>query len=80
MEQSKQIRISARGLSGAGPRMMVETALEKGDAESLRVVVSSVEALEDLRSYFTAMGASFEADRIGDDYHIHVDLTSRKRS
>jgi hypothetical protein len=60
--------------------MMVETALEKGDAETLRVVVSNVEALEDLRSYFRAMGASFETDHIGDDYHIHVDLTSRKRT
>ncbi len=59
--------------------MMVEEALEKGEAESLRVVVSNVEALDDLRSYFTARGASFETDQIGDDHYLQVDLTSRKK-
>ena len=60
--------------------MMVENAIEKSEAETLRVVVSSVAALEDLRSYFTAMDVSFETDQIGDDYYIDVDLTSQKKS
>ena len=78
MKQSKEIRINARGLSNPGPRLMVENALENGPPEMLRVVVSNVEALDDLRSYFTEMGAPFETDQIGDDYHIQVDLTAQK--
>jgi TusA-related sulfurtransferase len=80
VKERREIRINARGLSNPGPRLMVESALEKGEPEMLRVVVSSAEALDDLRSYFAEMGASFETDEIGDDYHIHVDLTSRKHS
>jgi TusA-related sulfurtransferase len=78
VKQSKEIRVNARGLSNPGPRMMVEQALEKGGAETLRIVVSSVEALEDLRSYFTARKASFETDHIGADYYLQVDLTAEK--
>ena len=79
MKQSKEIRVNARGLSNPGPRMMVEEALDKGEAESVRVVVSNVEALDDLRSYFTARGASCETDQIGDDYYLQVDLKSPKK-
>ena len=60
--------------------MMVEDALEQGQADSLRVVVSSTEALDDLRAFFAERGLTIETDRIGDDYHIHVDLSSQGAS
>ena len=59
--------------------MMVEQALEKSEAVSVRVVVSNAEALDDLRSYFTDRGASFDVDHIGDEYYLQVDLTSQKK-
>jgi hypothetical protein len=40
----------------------------------MRVVVSNVAALEDLRGYFESLGAKVETDQIGDDYHILADL------
>jgi TusA-related sulfurtransferase len=77
VKQDSEIKINARGLSNPGPRMMVETALAEGEYEAVRVVVSSVEAMEDLRGYFESLGASIETDHIGDDYHIFVDLRKR---
>lgn len=78
MKQDSDIKINARGLSNPGPRLMVETAMAERDYETMRVVVSSVDALEDLREYFGSLGASIETDHIGDDYHIFVDFASAK--
>ena len=80
MATHKDIKINARGLSNPGPRMMVESAISEGEFETMRVVVSSKDALKDLQSYFSSIGATFEADQIGDDYHIFVDLTSQEKS
>ncbi len=60
--------------------MMVETARARGQHLSMRVVVSTVEALEDLRAYFDSIGASVETDHIGDDYHIFADLTPQNKT
>jgi len=60
--------------------MMVEDALKQGRADSLRVVVSNIEALDDLRAFFAERGIMLETDRIGDDYHIYVDLRSQDAS
>ena len=80
MKQDNELRIDARGLSNPGPRMMVETARARGRYNSMRVVVSSVAALDDLRSYFESLGASVETDHIGDDYHILADLTPQNKT
>ena len=77
MKQDSEIRINARGLPNPGPRMMVESALDRRKYESMRVVVSNEEALEDLRGFFESIGASIDTDQIGDDYHIFVDFTSK---
>ncbi len=74
MSSENEIKINARGLSNPGPRLMVETALSKGRYETMRVVVTSAEAVEDLQAYFISMGARVEIDQIGSDYHILADF------
>jgi hypothetical protein len=78
--QDKEMRINARGLSNPGPRLMAESAVAKGGFERMRVVVSSVEALEDLQAYFSSIGVTTESDQIGNDYHILADVTSHNKS
>jgi len=80
MTTDKDIKINARGLSNPGPRMMVESAISQREFKTMRVVVSNKDALKDLQSYFSSIGATFEADQIGDDYHILVDLASHEKS
>jgi TusA-related sulfurtransferase len=70
MDSEKVIKINARGLSSPGPRLMVETALEKGPFEMLRVVVSNRAAALDLEQYLTGLKAKVEIDVIGEEYHI----------
>ncbi|MDH3217789.1 MAG: sulfurtransferase TusA family protein [Candidatus Krumholzibacteria bacterium] len=76
MRQDREIKINARGLSNPGPRLMVKSALAEQKCKRVRVVVSNVEAVEDLREYFSSLGASVETDHIGADYHIFVELSS----
>ena len=78
-KRDKAFRINARGLSNPGPRMMVEAALADAKYESVRVVVSTKEALEDLRSYFESKDASIETDQIGDDYHLFATFVSQEK-
>ena len=74
-KQDNQLRINARGLETPGPRMMVESALSGGVTyESLRVVVSSKDAVDDLIGYLKSLGASIETDYIGNDYHIFAEF------
>lgn len=80
MNKDREIKINARGLANPGPRMMVDSTLAERDCDTMRVVVSSAEALEDLRTYFESIGTSIETDHIGDDYHIFVDFTSQNKS
>ncbi len=77
MVSENVIKINARGLSNPGPRMMVETALEKGPCEMMRVVVSSTEAAADLKAFFEEKKAKIEVDEIGDEFHILVDFVSK---
>jgi hypothetical protein len=60
--------------------MMVETALARGHYQAMRVVVSTVSALEDLKAFFESRGAHVETDHIGDDFHILADLTPQNKT
>jgi TusA-related sulfurtransferase len=80
MVRQTEIKINARGLSNPGPRMMVETALAKHEYSTLRVVVSTVEAVDDLKAYFATMKAEVVVDLIGNEYHLLVQLPSSSDS
>ncbi len=67
-----EIKINARGLSSPGPRLMVEKALAEKRYKLMRVVVSGLEAAEDIRTAFSAKGAEVTVDQIGDDYHVFL--------
>jgi TusA-related sulfurtransferase len=74
MSTRHELKINAKGLSGPGPRMMVETALESNPSRFLRVVVSDESAVEDLKVYFQDRGAVVTIDQVGGDFHVLVDL------
>jgi hypothetical protein len=42
----------------------------------LRVIVSTSEAADEIISYFREISAEYELDRVGDDYHLIIDLDS----
>ncbi|HET6348281.1 MAG TPA: sulfurtransferase TusA family protein [Candidatus Krumholzibacteria bacterium] len=65
-----ELRINARGLSAPGPRLMVESALEKQHPGIVRVVVSSDEGARDVSGYLTGRGASVEIDQVGAEFHV----------
>lgn len=65
-----ELRINARGLSVPGPRLMVQSALEKGRPELMRVVVSTDEGARDVVGYLTGCGASVEIDQVGAEFHV----------
>ena len=65
-----ELRITARGLSVPGPRLMVQSALEKGRPSMLRVVVSNDEGARDVSGYLTGEGASVEIDQVGAEFHV----------
>ena len=66
----RELRVNARGLSKPGPRLMLETALEKGLPDFVRVVVSGREAAEDVGAYLEGTGAAVEIDAVGDEIHV----------
>jgi hypothetical protein len=70
--------INAKGLTGNGPRMMVDGALQSGRVDQLRVVVTDAGAVEDLKRYFGSLGAAFEIDEVGEERHFLVDLTKKR--
>jgi hypothetical protein len=49
---------------------MVQSALEKGHPEFLRVVVSGRAAAEDVQAYLITAGAGVEIDAVGDEIHV----------
>jgi len=65
-----ELRINARGLSVPGPRLMVESALERGLPLVVRVVVSTDEGARDVGGYLTGRGASVEIDQVGAEFHV----------
>lgn len=67
---TKKININARRLSNPGPRMLVENALANERYSRLRVVVSTMEAAEDLRTYLLELGAEVEVEQLVEEYHI----------
>lgn len=65
-----ELRINARGLSVPGPRLMVQSALERGLPLVVRVVVSTDEGARDVSGYLTGRGASVEIDQVGAEFHV----------
>lgn len=65
-----ELRINARGLSVPGPRLMVQSALEKQRPSRVRVVVSTDEGARDVGGYLTGCGASVEIDQVGGEFHV----------
>ncbi|MFH1755129.1 MAG: sulfurtransferase TusA family protein [Candidatus Latescibacterota bacterium] len=80
MDSEKVIKVNARGLSNPGPRLMVETALEKGPCKLMRVIVSSQEAVSDLELYFKSHNARVDIDRVGEEYHILADFPASAKN
>lgn len=78
MTSEQELKINARGLSAPGPRLMVETALAKGEYGSIRVVVSNMEAARDLEEYFTQKRNTVKVDQVGEDFHVLVDVTEEQ--
>jgi hypothetical protein len=70
ISMSNNININARHLSNPGPRLLVENALAKDSYSRMRVVVSSLEAAEDLQTLFREIGADVEVDQLVGEYHI----------
>jgi TusA-related sulfurtransferase len=64
------VRINARGLSAPGPRLMTEALLARGRPETLRVVVSTRGAADDVRAYLETAGAEVEIDGVGEEFHV----------
>jgi hypothetical protein len=65
-----ELRINARGLSVPGPRLMVQSALEKEQPRVVRVVVSTDAGARDVSGYLTDCGASVEIDQVGAEFHV----------
>jgi len=74
MTTENELKVNARGLSAPGPRLMVETALEKTPARFLRVVVSDQAAVDDLQAYFGERGGNVKIDQVGEEFHVIVDM------
>jgi TusA-related sulfurtransferase len=70
----QELRINARGLSNPGPRLMVETALEKRRPRVVRVVVSGRPAADDVVKFLEGQGATVDIDVVGDDIHVIAQL------
>jgi TusA-related sulfurtransferase len=71
-------RIVARGLKAPGPLLVVKKRLETLEAVRIRVIVSSLEAAEDVVNFFETRGGVCEMDRAGEDFHVIVDLRGFK--
>lgn len=75
MTARQELKINARGLSAPGPRLMVESALAEGTSTRfLRVVVSTVDAVDDLKQYFAQRAANVKVDHVGEEFHVMVEL------
>lgn len=65
-----ELKINARGLSGPGARMMVDTVLAKHQPGVLRVVVSAADAADAVASHLADQGATVKVDQVGEEYHV----------
>jgi TusA-related sulfurtransferase len=75
MKARQELKINARGLSAPGPRLMVEAALAEGPpSRFIRVVVSTLEAVDDLKAYFAERDAIVKVDNVGEEFHVMVEL------
>ena len=68
------LRINARGLSGHGPRLMVQSALASASQTVLRVVVSNQEAADDVMQYLESLGGTTEMDHIGNEFYVYATM------
>jgi len=73
----KEEKLIARGLNPPGPLLMLKKKLaEIEHSGNLRVIVSNTEAADEIISYFREISADYELDRVGDDYHLIMNLDS----
>lgn len=73
----KEEKLVARGLTPPGPLLMLKKKLKEIRREgNLRVIVSSTEAADEIISYIRGIPADYELDRVGDDYHVIMNLDS----
>ncbi len=80
MTKINEEKVLARGLKGAGVLLLVKKRLaEDGEKPRyLRVIISSVEAVDELSDYLEKLGIKTERDRAGNDYHLIADLKDLK--
>jgi len=76
--RKKEEYIVARGLNPPGPLLVVKEKIKSLNVDSIRVIVSNKESVDELVKYFRNHGGVVEFDRAGDDYHIIVDLKNFK--
>ncbi|OQX83034.1 MAG: hypothetical protein B6D63_06825 [Candidatus Latescibacteria bacterium 4484_7] len=76
--RNKETNIVAKGLNPPGPLLLVKKELKTLKTDSIRVIVSNRESVDELVEYFEAHGGIVELDRVGEDHHIIVDLSNFK--
>jgi TusA-related sulfurtransferase len=74
MADDRELKINARGLSVPGPRMMTITAMESNPGRRMRVVVSTLEAAEDVRQFLGKRGVIANIDQVGEEFHVITEL------
>jgi hypothetical protein len=70
VSDERELKINARGLSAPGPRLMIKTAIENGHKRRMRVVVSTMEAAEDVVQYLGESGVIAKIDQVGEEFHV----------
>ena len=74
MHDNVEIKVNARGLSTPGPRMMLKNALSETKCNMVRVIVSKLEAVEDVEKYLETQGTTVHVDQVGEEYHIRAEF------
>ncbi|MFO7915872.1 MAG: sulfurtransferase TusA family protein [Candidatus Krumholzibacteriales bacterium] len=73
----KEEKLIARGLNPPGPLLMLKKKLKEIEySGNLRIIVSNIDAADEIITYFREISADYELDRVGDDYHLIMNLDS----
>ena len=78
MEDSKEIKIIARGLETPGVLLLVKKSISGISSGMVRIIVTNEEAVGEVRSFFKARGVETEVDIAGDDFHLLLDMNCFK--
>ena len=74
MEDSREIKIVARGLKPPGALLLVKKSISGISSGMLRIIVTYEETVGEITSFFKARGVEAEVDIAGDDFHLLVDM------